>query len=359
MKKAFVLALIAIQLYSFAQKGLDTLGFRTKFVGLPVVFYQPETKLGFGAAGFLSFKSNRFDSILRVSQINLGGAYTLEKQLLLYASYDLWLDKNNYNIFGEIGYYRYFYYFYGIGNGNRNEEAYNVNYPRVRITAERKLFPHFYVGLKYIFDDFDVIKRDSNGVLIQNTVTGAKGGIISGLGISSKYDSRNSNFYPTKGWKINANITFFDQFLGSDFSYTATELDVIKYKGFGKDRVLATYAYARFINSNGNAPFFHLSNIGGNKRMRGYYDGFYMDKQLIGWQTEYRTPVWWRFGLVGFVGNAVVASHLSSVTIKNVRTTAGAGLRFLLDKERKINLRVDYGFSKESSGFYLTIGEAF
>lgn len=337
----------------------DSSKFQTKFVGLPVLFFQPETKLGFGAAGFLSFKTDGYDTLLRVSQVNAGAAYTLEKQILLYASYDIWADKNNYNIFGEVGYYRYFYYFYGIGNTPRNEEAYNVNYPRIRVTAERKLIPNLYAGVKYIFDDFDIVKRDSGGTLIQDVITGSNGGTISGLGVSSKYDTRNSNFYPTQGWKVNGNITFFDDFLGSDFSYTATELDVIKYVGFKKDRVLATYAYARFINDNGNAPFFHLSNIGGNKRMRGYYDGYYMDKQLLGWQTEYRTPVWWRFGLVGFVGNAVVAPTIAQFSLKNVRTTAGAGLRVLLDKERKVNMRIDYGFSKESSGFYLTIGEAF
>lgn len=359
MRILFVLVLLVFSYISYGQKQQDSLAFKTKFLGLPVAFYQPETKLGFGAAGFFSFKTNRFDSTLRISQLNLGGAYTLENQILTYASFDIWTNKNKYNLFGEVGYYRYFYYFYGVGNKQRNREAYNVNYPRIRITAERNVRPYLYFGIKYIYDAFDLVKRDSAGVLIQNQIKGSNGGTISGLGLSSKFDNRNSNFYPTKGWKVNGNITFFDRFLGSDFTYTATELDITNYKGFGKDRVLATYVYSRFINSSGEAPFFHLSRMGGNRRMRGLYDGYYMDKQLIGWQTEYRTPVWWRFGLVGFVGNAVVASSISNIHIKNVRTTAGAGLRFLLDKERKINLRIDYGLSKDTSGFYLTIGEAF
>ena len=37
----------------------------------------------------------------------------------------------------------------------------------------------------------------------------------------------------------------------------------------------------------------------------------------------------------------------------------GAGLRFRLTKRDRLNLRADYGVAAESSGFYLTLGEAF
>ena len=94
--------------------------------------------------------------------------------------------------------------------------------------------------------------------------------------------------------------------------------------------------------------------------MRGYYLGYRRDKQMIGWQAEYRMPLFWRIGAVAFAGNAVVGPQVNYLKFENIRTTAGLGLRFKLDTERKINLRIDAGFSSDgTNGLYLTIGEAF
>lgn len=341
---------------SFCQK--DSLRQKAKIIGLPILYYQPETRLAGGVAGFLSFKTNPYQlDSLNLSQISLGFAYTQEKQILSYASFDVWFDKNKYNLNGEIGYYKYFYYFHGIGNGTRFEESYNVNFPRLRLNLERKLVGKIYGGIKYVYDNFNITRLDSTGVIYGQKLIGNEGGNISGLGLSFRYDTRKNTFYPTQGYQIRANSTLYNSSFLSDYNYLVSEVDAIRYFDFKRDRVLATYVYGRFIQ--GNAPFFHISSIGGNKKMRGYYQGYYRDKQLLGWQVEYRTPVWWRFGLVAFAGNAVVAPTIDKFALKNIRTTAGGGLRFLLDKERKINLRIDYGVSKETSGFYLTISEAF
>ena len=354
----YLVILVCCFSYLFAFGQPDSLKTKPKFVGLPILYYQPETRWAGGLAGFLSFKTDAYQKdSLNWSQIALGFAYTQEKQILTYASFDLWWKKNAYNLNGEVGYYRYFYYFHGIGNGPRTLESYNLNFPRIRATLEKTIRPSTYLGVKYVFDQMNFTRLDSTGVLFTEKIEGYKGGMISGLGISGRYDTRNSTFYHTTGYQIRANTTLYNKIIGSNYNYWVSEIDAIKYIDFKKDRVLATYVYGRFVA--GNAPFFHLSMMGGNKKMRGYYQGYYRDNHLLGWQAEYRTPVWWRFGAVAFVGNAVVAPKLNQLALKNVRTTAGVGLRFLLDKERKINLRIDYGVSKESSGFYLTIAEAF
>ena len=194
--------------------------------------------------------------------------------------------------------------------------------------------------------------------MAQNEYPGSSGGAISGLGGVVKYDTRNNNFYPSKGYYILGSYERFSSAIGSDFNYNLTWINAIKYFDLGADRVIAANIYGRFMQ--GNVPFFHLSQVGGNSRMRGYYEGYHRDKQMLGWQVEYRTPVYWRFGLVGFVGNAVVGETINSLKMQNMLTTAGAGLRFKLDMERKINLRLDFGISSDrTTGFYLTIAEAF
>ncbi len=37
----------------------------------------------------------------------------------------------------------------------------------------------------------------------------------------------------------------------------------------------------------------------------------------------------------------------------------GGGLRVMLSKSEKLNLRLDYGIGEQSSGFYFQLGEAF
>jgi len=113
---------------------------------------------------------------------------------------------------------------------------------------------------------------------------------------------------------------------------------------------------------SGDPPFQSLSLLGDSGKqnlMRGYYRGRYRDKNIIVFQTEYRIPLWWRFGAVAFIGVGNVASAFDMFKIKTVKYSYGAGLRFQLDDKEKINLRIDIGFGKETSGFYFTIGEAF
>jgi len=341
----------------FVSAQSDTIAnYTTKVVGVPVAFYSPETRLGAGAAGFLSFKTNRADTTLRPSQISIGLSYTQEKQVLSYLSFDTWLKKNTYLIKGEIGYYDFFYYFWGVGGESRNREAFTTSYPQVRLEAYRSENNRFFYGLKYTFDDYNIKSVEENGRLAQGIYPGSNGGKISGLGISTKLDTRDDNFFPTQGYNLQLSYERFSKRIGSDFDYHLTWLNAIKYFQLN-DAVLAANVYGRFIQ--GEAPFFHLSSIGGSSRMRGYYNGFYRDQQMMGWQAELRSPLWWRFRGVLFAGNAVVAPNFNGFLMRNVRTTAGAGIRFLADRNRNIYIRLDAAFSKETSGVYFTLGEAF
>ncbi|MEN0004414.1 MAG: hypothetical protein AAF798_09730 [Bacteroidota bacterium] len=89
---------------------------RINFFAVPLVFLTPETSWGFGAASVLSFKLPSQAAEHRPSQLQLGGAYTLNDQILLYLPFQFFAKQDRYNIYGELGYYRYNYFYYGIGN---------------------------------------------------------------------------------------------------------------------------------------------------------------------------------------------------------------------------------------------------
>ena len=92
--------------------------------------------------------------------------------------------------------------------------------------------------------------------------------------------------------------------------------------------------------------------------MRGSYLGRFRDKSMTMLQTEHRASIVWRIGLVAFYGMGAVAPKVSKCTVAAV-ACLWRGLRLLLDKKKKQNVRFDVGFTQDGTAYYLTIGEAF
>ena len=177
------------------------------------------------------------------------------------------------------------------------------------------------------------------------------------MGIIVSYDSRNHIFYPTDGGIYELGTIVFSEYLGSDFNYTKTLVDLRHYLGFADDQVLAFHLWYNFVS--GSTPFYDLPLLGGDNIMRGYFEGRYRDKHYFATQLEYRIRVWWRFGLVGFVGVGDVANKISTFELSKFKYSAGAGLRFRIDETELWDLRVDVGFGKNTSGFYFHYNQAF
>lgn len=345
---------------SVKSQSQDTIKKGNGFFPLPVVYYTPETKFGFGAVALYSFRFKDELESSRNSQIQFGGAYTQEDQLLFYMPFQMYKKDDTYLAFGELGYYRYSYKFYGIGNeiSNDFEEVYNVNFPRVRLNALKLLKPNFYFGLRYWFDAYDVVKREQGKLLESNLVEGSSGGIVSSLGLIGIYDSRDNYNYPSKGDFLTVlalpNLNAF----GSDFEFTRFSIDYVKFLNINTKNIFAINLFG--VSILGEAPFNELAFIGGRGKLRGYYEGQYRDRNLAMLQTEYRRHLFWKIGLVSFIGTGVVAREINQLELNNLQITGGAGLRFQLDPEEKINIRLDYGIGERGiSGIYLTIGEAF
>lgn len=94
--------------------------------------------------------------------------------------------------------------------------------------------------------------------------------------------------------------------------------------------------------------------------MRGHYEGRYRDIDMLVTQAEYRVvPVWWRFGLVGFVGFGDVSDRLVHFRLDDTKYSVGWGIRYVLNRDEGITIRLDVGYCDDQSGVYLNILEAF
>ena len=63
--------------------------------------------------------------------------------------------------------------------------------------------------------------------------------------------------------------------------------------------------------------------------------------------------------MVSFAGFGDVAGKISKFQLRDLKTSVGFGIRCLFVPKEKLNLRFDFGFGKNTSGFYINFMEAF
>lgn len=335
----------------------DTSG-ETFTAPLPVVFYTPETNLGIGAALIRNFYPEA-EAGPRPSQLQLGGAYTFNKQLLFFLSYQLFLREGRREIFGELGYYDYIYFYYGIGNETQQalEETYAVKFPRFRINFLEEVFPNFRAGLSYKFDAYDIIGLAENGLLETNQPTGFEGGNISTLGAILRYDTRDNVNLPLNGWYATLTLEQNAKWLGSPFNFNRALLDVIKYIPVGNQQTIALNTYTGVMG--GQVPFQELLFIGGSRKGRGIIEGRFRDKALLLFQAAYRFPIFWRIRGAVFASSGRVGASYGQVWEGTHHLNYGAGLRFLLNEKEQVQIRFDVGLGGDELGYYLFFSDAF
>lgn len=333
----------------------DSLSF---LAGYPLIFYLPETRLGFAAAGVYTFRSKQ-NTVNSASNIQVLLGYTLNKQLLIYSSYSIFRKQNRHFFGGELGYYDYFYPFYGTGNETSldSEEDYFVKFPRLKSRYVIKNSLGFYLGPSMHLEDYDIFKTQPNGILDNHLTNGSNGSKLLGIGLSGLADKRDIQFYPTKGYYIDSSILYYRVgYDGSKVNYLRFSLTYSHYLSIKKDHIIAFNLFHEAVGEN--APFQEKALLGGPKYARGYVIGRYRDNIQTVLQTEFRFPLFWRLKGAAFVSAGNVADELSNLT-QNVKINYGAGLRVVLSKTEQLNIRLDYGRSNEGGNFYVTIGEAF
>ena len=326
---------------------------------LPVIFYTPETKWALGVGGLYYFRLTKDPAVSRPSNIKFIAVYTQRKQTDFEINPDFYLAKG-YHVQANFQYSDFPDQFYGIGNGTTGDmkEPFTSKFWKLSVEALKKVRGPLNAGFQFFFDDTRLTEVTGGGQLESGNITGSSGGTVSGLGYSMTYDSRDSIFYPTAGSFHQFSALAFGRTLGSDFAFHRFYLELRKYVRFSYAHCLAFQS--RFLFQTGDPPFWRLGLLGGSEIMRGYYLGRYRDRNMIVAQAEYRwAPIFWRFGLAAFAALGDVAATLGRFELRRFKTTCGLGLRFVLDPKQRLQLRLDFGFGKGTSGVYFTAGEAF
>ncbi len=332
-------------------------------VVLPVLFYMPETKLGGGVGGQFTYRSAKdVAAKSRPSSLYFYLIYTQLKQFQAQFQPQLYFDNEKYLISGKLDFSKFPDKYWGMGPDTPDdaEKDFTPRTYSVEMSFQKKIWPaqNLYAGFQVKYENIKILSSEEGFRVDRGTIPGEQGGTAFGLGLILNRDTRDNVFYPTRGdyWQLGGYV--YPKALGSTSSFTSIKADFRHYIPLFGTHVLALQGLLQAMG--GDPLFMSYTKLGGDTIMRGYYSGRYRDKVLAVVQAEYRLPLIWRFGLVGFGGLGDVAPSLGDIKFDALKYSVGFGIRFKIVRKEGTNLRVDFAWGKSgNSGFYFTANEAF
>jgi outer membrane protein assembly factor BamA len=338
---------------------------KSGFFILPLLYYTPDTRWAAGAAGVYYFKippKYEHEEETRISYVQFLADYTQNRQLDVWGQWKIFTRNENFLLEGEMRYRDFPDRFYGIGNQtlNSNAEKYEYNYISLKSLMLKRMSRKYdiFAGFDYQFRrEYGFAYFTPGGQLEQGIIPGYRGGTASAIGLVAIYDSRDNLINAQKGQLIELTSYFFNPVLGSTFSYWNINATYQKYWQVRRKHILAVQAKAR--HAEGEVPFLDMPTLGNDDILRGYPKNRFRDQNFVAAQVEYRFPVWWRFGLVGFAGAGDVFDKPSDVSMRTLKYSVGAGLRFVVNPAERLNIRLDYGHGREGGYFYFVVAESF
>ena len=179
---------------------------------------------------------------------------------------------------------------WGIGYdaGRYNPEStYSEKHYLVEASYLHEVLPRTYVGGIASFEHTRGVKFSDQAYLYGQK----RSYTATGIGLIVEYDSRDFIPNPYRGVYVSFQERFFPKGLGNcERSLWRTTFTADAYRRVWKGGILAADLYAVF-NSEGT-PWPMLARLGGNQRMRGYYQGRYTDNDMITLQVELRQRIW-------------------------------------------------------------------
>lgn len=324
---------------------------------LPGPHYSSTVGLGLGVVATGLYSLDRSDSTLQKSNVTLYADVTTKGFLMVGIKGNNIFKKERYRLDYRLYVYTFPTQFWGIGFDYGSIDANETDYRRFKLDAMArftfKVAPNTFVGPIFNYQFVRATGIEAKGLPLfsgqAHTVQTRQ------MGISLTYDSRDFILNAYRGWYFQLDQLFAPRFLGNDYCFSATELTASTYRRIWKGGILAGEWHSRF--TYGNPAWCLLSDAGSTSRLRGYYEGRYRDKNIAEIQVELRQHIWRRNGIAIWVGAGQVFPEAKALRWDKMLPSAGLGYRW--EFKHRVNVRVDYGFTRNGGGFMFNINEAF
>jgi hypothetical protein len=181
-------------------------------------------------------------------------------------------------------------------------------------------------------------------------------------GCSVQFDLRDFPEDPHKGTYASAAFDRYHAEGDGPFSFYRVSLAAEQYVPFfNRKRVIALRAKNQmsFHSDNQVVPFYLQPTLGSDTDLRGFRRYRFYDENSISLTAEYRWEISTGFDMAVFLDGGSVYHRPGDLGSTDLQSSAGFGLRFKNQNERRVVARIDAGFSREGFQVWLRIPELF
>lgn len=325
---------------------------------IPGPNYSATTGLGLGLLGTATYSADHTDPTLPRSNASVYSNMTTAGFFMVGLRGNHIFPHESFQLDYKVNLSTFSTSYWGMGYANADNDDNETDYRRNRINAMARfmvrLAPNTYIGpfVNYrvtqasdVNEDFSYLWQGQDKTIHTYTA-----------GLSFTYDSRDFMLNASKGVFVQIDQTFTPRCFGNGkYNFSTTEATFATYGKLWKGAILAGELHGQF--NYGHIPWSQLATVGSNDRMRGYYEGRYNDKNVIEGQVELRQHIKGRNGVVAWVALANAFPNFKNIAWRYTLPNAGVGYRW--EFKKRINIRVDYGFTRNGGGFIFNINEAF
>ncbi len=179
-------------------------------------------------------------------------------------------------------------------------------------------------------------------------------GATRSLTLSTRTDTTDDRFSPTRGLRTGLSAEFAGGILGGDTTFTKYEGNLSGYIKVGASG--QTVALRGLYGHGNNLPTHERFNVGGAETVRGYDYGAFQGDRMVVLNAEYRFPITDMVQGVVFVDAGRAYALDEPITLSGLKVGYGVGVR--LDTVLGV-IRIDYGIGESGGRTYFSIGPAF
>jgi len=326
------------------------------FSAFPILSYGSDVGFGFGGKGVRKNQFHRDESF----DVILFGSSKGEQWVFLAFSmpdfelrqgkrYALALDaKLEYNKILKSN-------FFAIGNDTRdNEYQFPKETSKIDLILSRAFTERMIGELGYRLTHYSVYDFDPAWQTITTATPGAGENNVSALSLRLRWDTRDSQIHPHRGWRLLISPELSSRRLGSDWEFKKYRVETSAYFTLSGNHILASRFWLQHLS--GVAPYLELSKIGDSWTARGYKAERFLDKAAALTSVEYRYPLYKKLGGVLFVDAGHVWPRLEDFNLTHWHANWGLGGRYYLTN---FVVRFDAGFSNEGTRIFFQFGQVF
>ena len=331
--------------------------------------YTPEMGLTFAVGGIWSFKTAPANPDLQRSNIPFTAGAGISGSTFASFRPTVYFASNKLRWYSDLWYKGMPDNYWGIGSYNAihtpisdSTTAYTRTWFWAKNTFVYEVWNSLFVGVMVDYnytkgsDPSPGVANDPNYMVYNDRP------LNSGIGLVFQYDTRD---IPTNAWSgvyVGLEASRYTTALGGDNNYTAVILDYRHYINLGRKGQTIAWQFKSRL-TDGEVPYGEMSQLGNPFDLRGYTWGRFRDESLMFLIVEYRHMFPSRedpsepskHGMVAWVGSGTVAPRVGDA--EHFLPNFGVGYRFEL--QPRMNIRIDFGIGRETSGVYMNFNEAF